>query len=232
MTIIKPKVLLADDEAGLRELLRVYLENNGFEVREAADGLDAERLINEDKFDLLIIDIMMPKMDGLTLCRKVRILYEGLPIMLLTAKGEEEGRLLGFECGADDYVVKPFSPRELAARAKAMLRRSTKVSNSNEGTLSFPGLTIDQALHRLEWHGVEVILTPKEFSLLYLLAKTPRIVFTREQIMSSAWGENYFAELRIVDVHIKNLREKFNIIAPFNYLQTVRGVGYKFEVIP
>ncbi|MHB1652982.1 MAG: winged helix-turn-helix domain-containing protein, partial [Desulfitobacteriaceae bacterium] len=151
--------------------------------------------------------------------------------LLLTAKGEEEDRLLGFECGADDYVVKPFSPRELAARAKAMLRRTARPPyNSYEAPLSYPDLLIDQALHRLEWHRVEVILTPKEFSLLSLLARSPRQVFSREQIMSLAWGENYFAELRVVDVHVKNLREKFNIIQPFPYLQTVWGVGYKFEV--
>ncbi len=230
MSGIKPKVLLADDEAGLRELLRVYLEHAGFDVIEAGDGLEAERELAGGHLDLLILDIMMPKLDGLTLCKKVREQEEGLPILLLTAKGEEADRLVGFECGADDYVVKPFSPRELAARAKAMLRRSVKPQPTEEGRLVYPYLLIDNTLHRIEWHDAEVVLTPKEFSLLHLLARTPRQVFSREQIMSQAWGENYFAELRIVDVHMKNLREKFNAIGPFHYLQTVRGIGYKFEV--
>ncbi len=227
---VKPKVLLADDEAGLRELLRVYLEHAGFDVTEAGDGLETEQELAGEHFDLLILDIMMPKLDGLTLCKKVRREKEGLPILLLTAKGEEADRLLGFECGADDYVVKPFSPRELTARAKAMLRRTVKSQPAAEGPLVYPALLIDNSLHRIEWHGAEVVLTPKEFGLLHLLAKTPRQVFSREQIMSQAWGENYFAELRIVDVHVKNLREKFNAIQPFHYLQTVRGIGYKFEV--
>lgn len=230
MTEIKPKVLLVDDEAGLRELLRVYLENNGFEVTEAVDGLEAEKTLGTQSFDLLILDVMMPKLDGLTLCKRIRLSQNNLPILLLTAKGEEVDRLLGFEYGADDYVVKPFSPRELAARAKAMLRRTAKPQINMSSQLKYPDLVIDNSLHKVEWHETEVSLTPKEFSLLYLVAKTPRIVFTREQIMSLAWGENYFAELRIVDVHIKNLREKFNAIQPFLYLQTVRGVGYKFEV--
>lgn len=227
---VKPKVLLADDEAGLRELVKVYLENAGFEVKEAADGLEAEKELANEKFDLLILDIMMPKLDGLTLCRKIRLTHEYLPILLLTAKGEEADRLLGFEYGADDYVVKPFSPRELAARAKAMLRRAARPQSTEETSLQYPHLLIDQTFHRVEWHKTEVILTPKEFSLLCLLAKAPRQVFSREQIMSQAWGENYFAELRIVDVHIKNLREKLNSIQPFPYLQTVWGIGYKFEV--
>ncbi|HEX3015955.1 MAG TPA: response regulator transcription factor [Desulfobacteria bacterium] len=230
MTEIKPKVLLADDETGLRELLRVYLEHAGFEVTEAGDGLETERLLATRQFDLLILDIMMPELDGLTVCKKVRQENDGLPILLLTARGEEADRLLGFECGADDYVVKPFSPRELAARAKAMVRRSVRLGSVDKEQLVYPDLLIDNSLHRIEWHGAEVSLTPKEFSLLYLLASTPRQVFSREQIMSQAWGENYFAELRIVDVHVKNLRVKFNAISPLEYLQTVRGIGYKFEV--
>lgn len=230
MVMLKPKVLLVDDEAGLRELVRIYLESSGFEVIEAADGFAAEAELSNGIFDLVILDIMMPKVDGLTLCRKIRSVQVDLPILLLTAKGEEVDRLLGFEYGADDYVVKPFSPRELTARAKALLRRSVKFQQTNETILRYPNLQIDEVRHRVDWFEQEIILTPKEFSLLNLLAKTPRQVFSREQIMSQAWGEDYLAELRIVDVHVKNMRVKFNLIAPFNYLQTVWGVGYKFEV--
>ncbi|KLU63191.1 transcriptional regulatory protein SrrA [Peptococcaceae bacterium CEB3] len=225
----RAKVLLVDDEAGLRELVKVYLENAGFDVSEAADGVEAEEILNRECFDLIILDIMMPRMNGLELCQRIRA-RQNLPILLLTAKGEVEDRLLGFDCGADDYLVKPFSPRELTARAKAVLRRSSASSASEGGPLDYPHLLIDTALHRVEWHRQAIILTPKEFSLLAFLAKSPRQVFSREQIMSQAWGENYFAEFRVVDVHIKNLREKLNAVAPFPYLQTVWGVGYKFEV--
>ncbi|AFM39938.1 response regulator with CheY-like receiver domain and winged-helix DNA-binding domain [Desulfosporosinus acidiphilus SJ4] len=230
MDLLKPRVLLVDDEAGLRELVQVYLENSGFEVIEAADGLKAEAELKNEAFDLVILDVMMPQLDGLTLCRMIRSSQVDLPILLLTAKGEEADRLLGFEYGADDYVVKPFSPRELTARAKALLRRSVKFQQTNEALLRYPNLLIDNARHWVEWFNQEIILTPKEFSLLILLAKKPLQVYSREQIMSLAWGEDYLAELRIVDVHVKNLREKFNSIAPFNYLQTVWGIGYKFEV--
>lgn len=227
--LTKPKVLLVDDEAGLRELVRVYLEKSGFEVTEAGDGLEAEHILLNEPFDLLILDVMMPRLDGFSLCKRIRLTHTDLPILLLTAKGEESDRLLGFEYGVDDYVVKPFSPRELCARAKAMLRRSAKFQPTNT-EIRFPHLLIDPTLHRVEWFETEVPLTPKEFSLLYILAKAPRHVFSREQIMSKAWGEDYFAELRIVDVHVKNLREKFNAICAFDYLQTVRGIGYRFEV--
>jgi len=229
MSESKPKVLLADDEAGLRELVRVYLEQSDFEVIEAGDGLEAEKALASEHFDLLILDVMMPKLDGLTLCKRLRLAGNNLPILLLTAKGEETDRLLGFEYGVDDYVVKPFSPRELCARVKAMLRRSSNYqSQPNEIRLAH--LLIDPVVHRVEWFDTEIALTPKEFSLLYVLAKAPRQVFSRKQIISQAWGEDYFAELRIVDVHVKNLREKFNAINTFNHLQTVRGIGYRFEV--
>lgn len=230
MVLCKPRVLLVDDEAGLRELVRLYLENADFEVVEASNGVEAEAELQNGSFDLIILDIMMPKLDGLSLCRRLRSSHQDLPILLLTAKGEEVDRLLGFEYGADDYVVKPFSPRELAARAKALLRRSLKFQQTNDNFLRYPNLLIDEVCHSVEWFNQEIILTPKEFNLLFLLAKTPRQVFPRGQIMSLAWGDDYLAELRIVDVHVKNLREKFNSIAPFNYLQTVWGIGYKFEV--
>lgn len=230
MTPLKPRILLVDDEAGLRELARVYLENSGFEIVEASDGFEAEAEFNKGSFDLIILDIMMPRLDGLTLCHTIRSRQADIPILLLTAKGEEKDCLLGFEYGADDYVVKPFSPRELAARAKALLRRSVKLQQPSEGFLRYPNLLIDEVRHRVEWFSQEIILTPKEFSLLLLLAKTPQQVYSRGQIMTQAWGEDYLAELRIVDVHVKNLRDKFNSILPFNYLQTVWGIGYKFEV--
>jgi two-component system response regulator ResD len=228
LSYTNPKVLLVDDEAGLRELVRVYLEKSDFDVTEAGDGVEAEKALAAEHFDLLILDVMMPKLDGLTLCKRIRATRNDLPILLLTAKGEETDRLLGFECGVDDYVVKPFSPRELCARAKAMLRRSKFQFQPTE--IRVTHLLIDPVIHRVEWYGTEIALTPKEFNLLYVLAKSPRQVFSREQIMSQAWGEDYFGELRIVDVHVKNLREKFNATHPFHLLQTVRGIGYRFEV--
>lgn len=229
MADTKPKVLLADDEAGLRELVRVYLEKSDFDVTEAEDGLKAEQALAAEHFDLLILDVMMPKLDGLTLCRRIRTTRSDLPILLLTAKGEEDDRLLGFEYGVDDYVVKPFSPRELCARAKAMLRRSATFQFQS-AEIRVDNLLIDPVSHRVEWYGTEISLTPKEFNLLYVMAKSPRQVFSREQIMSQAWGEDYFAEPRIVDVHVKNLRDKFNALHHFHYVQTVRGIGYRFEV--
>lgn len=229
MSESKPKVLLVDDEAGLRELVRVYLEKSNFYVIEAGDGVEAEKVLAAENFDLLILDVMMPKLDGLSLCKRLRSARNDLPILLLTAKGEESDRLLGFEYGVDDYVVKPFSPRELCARAKAMLRRSSRYP-SHPTEIRVSHLLIDPVIHRVEWYETEIPLTPKEFNLLYVLAKAPRQVFTREQIMSQAWGEDYFAELRIVDVHVRNLREKFNTVHPFHLLQTVRGIGYRFEV--
>ncbi|MDR3586156.1 MAG: response regulator transcription factor [Desulfosporosinus sp.] len=229
MSDTKPKVLLVDDEAGLRELVRVYLEKSNFEVTEAGDGWEAEQALEAEHFDLLILDVMMPKLDGLTLCKRIRSTRNDLPILLLTAKGEENDRLLGFEHGVDDYVVKPFSPRELCARAKAMLRRSVTLQ-FQPSEIRVAHLLIDPVSHSVEWYGTEISLTPKEFKLLYILAKSPRQVFSREQIMSQAWGEDYFAEPRIVDVHVKNLREKFNALHPFHHLQTIRGIGYRFEV--
>jgi len=225
----KRKILLVDDEAGLRTLVKKYLMNAGFEVTEAADGLEADIRLDQDSFDLVILDVRMPKMDGISLCKKIRSKNDALPIIFLTAKGEESDRLLGFECGADDYVVKPFSPKELTARAKVLIRRSPKKSDTQR-VLQFPDLLIDEASHSVNWCGEAVVLTPKEFYLICLLAKTPHIVFSRGEIIMKAWAEDYLAELRIVDVHVKNLREKFNVIQPFHYLKTVWGIGYKFEV--
>ncbi len=231
-----PRVLLADDEDGLRELVRTYLAKAGMEVLEARNGQEAEDIFRTQNLDLAILDIMMPEVDGLSLCHQVREEDEYLPILLLTARGEEIDRLVGFEMGADDYVVKPFSPRELVARAKAILRRSRHhtVTGSNQDYLKFPNLVIDTNLYRVEWQGQEVKLTPTEFNLLYLLAQNPRRVFSRKQVMAQTNSENYFGDYfgdsHTVDVHVKNLREKFNAIAPFSYIRTVWGVGYKFEV--
>ncbi|WP_406678162.1 response regulator transcription factor [Moorella sp. ACPs] len=225
----KWRILVADDEAGLRQLVRLYLEKEGMEVAEAATGRQALEKLQQDKYDLLILDLMMPDGDGWSVCRAVRQKMD-LPIIMLTARGEEMDRLLGFELGADDYVVKPFSPRELVARVKALLRRAGAGLQRGE-QLQFPGLSIDIAGREVKVDGRTVNnLTPKEFDLLLFLARHPGQVMSREKILEKVWGYDFYGDLRTVDTHIKNLREKLG--RERGFITTVWGVGYKFEVGP
>lgn len=223
----KLRILVADDEAGLRQVVRLYLEKEGMVVAEAATGRQALEKLQQDKYDLLILDLMMPDGDGWSVCRAVRQKMD-LPIIMLTARGEEMDRLLGFELGADDYVVKPFSPRELVARVKALLRRAGASPQRGE-QLQFPGLSIDIAGREVKVEGRVVNnLTPKEFDLLLFLARHPGQVMSREKILEKVWGYDFYGDLRTVDTHIKNLREKLG--RERGFITTVWGVGYKFEV--
>jgi two-component system response regulator ResD len=224
-------ILIADDEAKMRDLVKMYLEREGFKVSEAADGEQALSIFANNNFDLVVLDIMMPKVDGLSVCKEIRRKCD-IPVIMLTAKGEEIDRVLGFELGADDYVVKPFSPRELVARVKALLRRTAvKPSSSTGAVLRFPGLEINNDAREVVVEGNRVNLTPKEFELLAFLAKNINRVFTREQLLEYVWGYDFYGDLRTVDTHVKKLREKISRFGQAaGYIVTVWGVGYKFEV--
>lgn len=227
--MVQARILVADDERKIRDLVRMYLEAEGFGVTEAGDGRQALEQLNKGSFDLVILDIMMPGADGWTVCRQIRK-DSNLPVIMLTARGEEIDRVLGLELGADDYVVKPFSPRELVARVKAVLRR-TRQQQETEDVLEFNGLVIKPASREVYLVGQSLTLTPKEYELLYFLARSAGRVFTREQILEQVWGYEFFGEARTVDTHVTRLREKMSKIpGASQYVTTVWGVGYKFEV--
>lgn len=230
-------VFIVDDEDRIRRLLKMYLEREGYIVEEAENGEQAVQMAFEKDYHCILLDIMMPEKDGLQVCEEIRE-KKMTPIILLTAKGEEANRVQGFELGADDYIVKPFSPREVVLRVKAILRRSTALtqvssSNSSKDLVVFPHLTIDHDAHRVTADGQEVNLTPKEYELLYFLAKSPDKVFDREQLLKEVWHYDFFGDLRTVDTHVKRLREKLNRVSEnaAKMIVTVWGVGYKFEVI-
>jgi two-component system, OmpR family, response regulator ResD len=231
------KILVVDDEDRIRRLLKMYLERENYMIEEANNGDDAlEKALNND-YDLILLDIMMPGKDGIEVCKQLRE-KKSTPVIMLTAKGEEANRVQGFEVGTDDYIVKPFSPREVVLRVKALLRRSSTSSflhtdPTARDLLVFPYITIDNDAHRVTAGGKEVNLTPKEYELLYFLAKSPDKVFDREQLLKEVWHYEYFGDLRTVDTHVKRLREKLNKVSPeaAKMIVTVWGVGYKFEVV-
>ena len=231
------KILVVDDEERIRRLLKMYLERENYIIEEAADGNEALNLALKNDYDCILLDIMMPGKDGIEVCRELRE-KKATPIIMLTAKGEEVNRVQGFEVGADDYIVKPFSPREVVLRVKALLRRSSTTSYLQTDTVTkdiivFPHLTIDNDAHRVTVDGKEVSLTPKEYELLYFLAKSPDKVFDRETLLKEVWHYDFFGDLRTVDTHIKRLREKLNKVSETaaKMIVTVWGVGYKLEVI-
>ncbi|SHM91175.1 two component transcriptional regulator, winged helix family [Caldanaerovirga acetigignens] len=221
------RILVVDDEKKMIDLVRLYLEKEGFKVDEALNGQQALEMIEKAEYNLIILDLMLPVVDGWTVCKEIRKKYD-IPIIMLTARGEEFDKVLGFELGADDYVVKPFSPRELVARIKALLRRFGP--REPRQILEFEGLVIDPESRKVVVDGKEVALTPKEFDLLYFLAKNKEKVFTREKLLEEVWGYDFFGSLRTVDTHIKQLREKLGRSKAASYIVTVWGVGYKFEV--
>lgn len=223
------KILVVDDEKRMVDLVRLYMEKEGFSVDEAYDGQQALDMISETSYSLIILDLMLPVIDGWTVCRELRKKYD-IPVIMLTARGEEFDKVLGFELGADDYVVKPFSPRELTARVKALLRRTSQ-SIEDSPSLVFPDLTIDPTSRVVKANDEEVSLTPKEFDLLYFLAKNKDKVFTREKLLEEVWGYDFYGSLRTVDTHIKQLREKLGRSKAASYISTIWGVGYKFEVV-
>jgi DNA-binding response OmpR family regulator len=224
-------ILVVDDEEHIRELVRLYLEKDGYKVSMAGDGLEAVQKAKAESPQLIILDIMLPKLDGWDVCREVRK-FADTPIIMLTAKGEEFDKVLGLELGADDYLTKPFSPRELVARIKAILRRSaTEEPAKDESVIVIPGLVINQSSREVNVNGQEVMLTPKEFDLLWFLAKNTGKVFTREQLLTAIWGYDYYGDMRTVDTHIKRLREKVEKDGQPYHVRTIWGVGYKFEVL-
>ncbi len=220
------KVLVVDDDQNVLELVKLYAEREGYEVVGINDGDLALAAFDRENPDVVILDIMLPGKDGLTLCRELRAVRM-IPIIMLTAKGDEADRVLGLEMGADDYVSKPFSPRELVARVKAVLRRIQKTDVAASWKLKYPGLEIQADTRRILVDSKDTAATPKEFDLLYHLAQYPRRVFTREELLTTVWGYDYFGDQRTVDVHIRRLRTKLESLS-HEYLTTVWGVGYQF----
>ncbi|MEI4800585.1 response regulator transcription factor [Bacillus sp. NPDC077411] len=221
----KYKVLLVDDESDMRQLVGMYLDNFGYEWEEAENGKEALHILEIENFDFVILDIMMPEMDGITVCKEIRKTSD-IPIIFLTAKGEEWNRVNGLRTGADDYIVKPFSPGELIARMEAVLRRYTKYEEQEE--IAFGPVVINEKSRRVEIDGEGISLTVKEFDLLYFLCQHNGQVFSREQLLEKVWGYDYAGSTRTVDTHVKTMRLKFGEHG--NCIQTVWGVGYKFEV--
>ncbi len=221
------KILVVDDEKNICELLRLYLDKEGFEVLMAYDGEQAVESVKRNSPALVLLDIMMPKVDGWEAVRQIRE-FSKVPIILLTAKGETFDKVMGLELGADDYVVKPFDTKEVVARVKAVLRRSEGASS--EGEVRYDKLIVNIVKYELVVDGVKVDTPPKELELLYHLAKNPNRVFTRDQLLDEVWGFEYFGDSRTVDVHVKRLREKLEGVSDQWELKTVWGVGYKFEV--
>ncbi|WP_099222281.1 response regulator transcription factor [Listeria costaricensis] len=230
------KVLIVDDEDRIRRLLKMYLERENFKIEEASDGDQALQMALNNNYEVILLDLMMPGKDGIEVCRELRE-YKSTPVVMLTAKGEEANRVQGFEVGADDYIVKPFSPREVVLRVKAVLRRAKQtdkniVSSLPGDVINFPHLSIDNEAHRVIVDGTEISLTPKEYDLLYYLAKSPDKVFDRESLLKEVWRYEFFGDLRTIDTHVKRLREKLFDVSEeaAKMIVTVWGLGYKFEV--
>ena len=222
------KVLVVEDDSNIAELLRLYLQKDGFEVSHAADGGKAVEMAREIQPDLVLLDIMLPVMDGWQVCRELRKTMK-MPIIMLTAKGETEDKVSGLEMGADDYIVKPFEVKELLARVHAVLRRTGDDGKPKSKKLTFDKLVINLDSYELIVDGKKIDTPPKEMELLYHLAATPNRVYTRNQLLDEVWGFDYFDDSRTVDVHIKRLREKLEGVSDKWSLKTVWGVGYKFE---
>jgi len=233
------KILIIEDEEGIIHLLNLYLRDAGYDVVVAKDAADGLALHARTHPDLVILDIMLPTLDGFEVCRRIRS-WSKTPILMLTARGDEEDRIQGFDLGADDYLVKPFSPRELVSRVRAILRRvdsqieaqtsSDSQTSTSRSVLQFPDLTIDLLARRVDVNNIEVTLTPTEFDLLALMAQSPDRVYTREILMNKIWGYDYYGDGHIIDVHISALRKKIEANSDYRYIKTVWRVGYKFEI--
>lgn len=224
-------VLIADDEPQIREILSIYFKKEGFKVIEAQDGAEALVQVQAGKPDIILLDIMMPVLDGLEVCKQVRKISD-VPIIMLTAKDSDDDRILGLEIGADDYISKPFNTREVVARVKAVLRRTGQtVTTQNKQVLEYPNLMINLSEYRVVAFGREITFTAKEMELLWCLASNPGIVFSRNQLLEKIWGYTYYGDTRTVDTHIKRVRHKLDIPPDSTWdIMTVWGVGYKFEV--
>ena len=220
------KLLVVDDEAKIREVIREYAEFSGYEVTEAEDGMSAIGLCKLNDYDLIIMDVMMPKLDGFSAIKEIKKIKD-IPVIMLSARGEEYDKLFGFELGIDDYVVKPFSPKELMARVNAVLTRKSGSDQATSNVMKFEGLEVNFAARTISVDGKRVDLTPKEYDLLFYLIQNRNIALSRDKLLSDIWGYDFFGDDRTIDTHIKNLR---NNLGPYrNFIVTLRGVGYKFE---
>ena len=222
------KLLIVDDEQKIREVIREYSEFNQYEVSEAADGMTAIGLCKLNDYDLIIMDIMMPKLDGFSACKEIKKIKD-IPVIMLSARGEEYDKLFGFELGIDDYVVKPFSPKELMARVNAVLsrRNNAAAASAESQVMAFDGLVINIPARTVTADGAKIELTPKEYDLLFYLVENKNLALSRDKLLSDIWGYDFFGDDRTIDTHIKNLRN--NLGKYREYIVTLRGVGYKFE---
>ena len=222
------RILVVDDEMGIREIIREYAELEGNRVMEAGNGLEAINICKTQDFDIIVMDVMMPKLDGFSACKEIKK-FKDVPVLMLSARGEEYDKLFGFEIGIDDYVVKPFSPKELMARINVIINRnlSKETVKASEEKLEFAGLKVDMAGRDVYVDGKKAELTPKEYELLFYLVKNQNLALSREKLLTDVWGYDFTGDDRTVDTHIKMLR---NSLGPYrDYIVTLRGVGYKFQ---
>lgn len=232
METVEKAILVVDDEKNIRELVKFNLESRGYEVIEAVDGEEALNIVKHKQLLLIILDLMLPKIDGLEVCRALKgdPLTKRIPIIMLTALGDEIDKIVGLEIGADDYITKPFSPRELVARVRAVVRRVEDRSESDKPAIDYGRLVIDEQKHEVLLNGSKLELTLKEFELLRLLAANPFNVFSRDHLLDKVWGYDFIGDTRTVDVHVCNLRKKIEDADKQSryFIETVRGVGYRF----
>ena len=229
--MLDTKILVVDDDPNISELLRIYFENEGYEVKTVGDGAEGVSVFKMYEPDLVLLDIMLPKKDGWQVCREIREL-SSRPIIMVTAKGEVFDKVLGLELGADDFVVKPLDMKELSARVKAVLRRyQAQGSQNDDEVIRFDNIEISKLKYELKLKGKSIDIPPKELELLYFLASNYNRVFTRDALLDKVWGFDYLGDSRTVDVHVKRLREKLEGVSDKWMLKTVWGVGYKFEVL-
>lgn len=220
------RILIVDDEAGIREMIKKYAIFEGYEVCEAEDGMEAVQRCKEQQFDLLIMDVMMPELDGFSACREIRK-FCSVPMIMLSARGEEYDKIRGFELGVDDYVVKPFSPKELMMRIAAVIKRSGSQTEPKKDILVFEGLKVDFTGRMVFVNGQKVDMSPKEYDLFFYMVRNRGIALTREKLISDVWGYDFFGDDRTLDTHIKLLRKSLGEYSKF--IVTLRGVGYRFE---
>ena len=220
------KLLIVDDEVNIRRVVKEYAEFEGYEVAEAENGMQAVELAKANDYDLIIMDIMMPRLDGYSACKEIKK-FKNVPVIMLSARGEEYDKLFGFEIGIDDYVVKPFSPKELMARVKVSIKRSTTEPVEQAERLVFEGLEIDMAGREVYVNSEKISMTPKEYDLLFFLVKNNNLALSRDKLLEGVWGYDFFGDDRTVDTHIKMLRNSLGEYRKF--IVTLRGMGYKFE---
>ena len=224
-----PRILVVDDEFRIRQIIRKYAEFEGYEVEEATDGMQAIRICRKNEFDLIIMDVMMPELDGFSACREIRK-FCNTPIIMLSARGEEYDKIHGFELGSDDYVVKPFSPKELMMRVGAVIKRSGKGDDEKKNDVfTYEGLEVDFSARTVTIDGKRAEMTPKEYDLFFYMVRNKGIALTRESLISEVWGYDFFGDERTLDTHIKLLRKSLGEYS--KCIVTLRGVGYRFETV-